>query len=160
MSINYYLYLDTPVSSASMRRWLIDVYNFQTSTTWLARGGTSWLISKRGDVLIEPPDPDLGGPYKYKQSKTLDVILDLNNREGASEFLLRIAGDILQHCLGDATIEYDVGSTLLLRRGKTVWIDNDPFNRKHLFAGDFRPTKLVVGLPPPDLDLVGHTASE
>ena len=90
------------------------------------------------------------------------AVLNLNKRDGADEFLLGIAGAMLQHCEGNAALEWDTGGTVLLRRGDTVWIVDDPFVRRHLLAGDFRPAKLVVGLPPtsasPNTHRVGSAA--
>ena len=159
-SVTYNLYLNTFIAPDSLRYWLVEEHDFELSATWHTEEGISVLINKHRLVWVTPPDPDHGGPYEYKQAKTMSVRLNPNNQIGGQKFLLRLIGDILQHCQGDATVEYDVGGTVLLRRGETVWIDTDPFTREHLFAGDFHPAKLVVGLPPPDLDLVGHTASE
>lgn len=110
------------------------------------------LIGATGVVRVELPDPDNSGPHDYVQGRTLFVALNSNNKIGAFVFLFRIIGDVLQCCSGDAAVEYDSGSTFVLRRGETVWIEDDPFTREHLFAGSFRPAKLVVGLPPPDKD--------
>lgn len=163
-SVCYNLYLNTSVTPDVLRCWLVEEHDFELSATWYSEDGIPVLIKERCLVWVRPPDPDLGGPYDYKQAQTMFVTLDPNKQSTGQEFLCRVLGDILQHCPGDATVEYDVGGTLVLRRGKTVWIHSEPFTREHLFAGDFRPAKLVIGLPQPDphVDTVlqPHTFSE
>lgn len=147
MSVSRILSLDTPVTPDELRELLIKGYGFEASETWRTQDGTPLLISDRGVVLVQPPDPDIGGPYEYPQSKTVEVTLDPNKQPGAHDFLFRLAGDILQYCPGDAALEPDTGGTDLLRRGDTVWVSPDPYTREHLFSGKFRPNKLIVGLP-------------
>ena len=153
-SVTYELYIDTSTTPAMLRQWLTEEHGFKLSETWLSEDGVPVLVSERRFVWVRPPDPDGCGPYKYKQDRTVFVTLDPNKQSGGQEFLIRVVGDILQHCPGDATVEYDVGGAVLLRRSKIVWIHTDPFTREHLFAGDFRPVELVIGLPPlnPDED--------
>ena len=152
MSLSYYLYLDTPVTPDALTSWLVEKRGFKISPDWHTTDGTPMLIGTAGVVLVETPDSDNGGPHDYQQDRTLFVMLDTNKQEGAFEFLLRIIGDVLQHCPGNAAAEHEGGGTFILRRGETVWIESEPFTREHLFAGSFRPVELLIGLPPPDKD--------
>ena len=149
MSVNYFLYLDASDAPDALREWLVDEHGFRVSQDWHGRGGTPWLVSNRGVVLVEFPDPDTNGPFEYRQPRTLEVVLDPNKEPAAYSFLFRLAGDILQHCHGDAVLGHDTGEIILLRRGGVVWVDPDPYTREHLFSGSFRPVSLIVGLPPP-----------
>lgn len=152
MSQSYYLYLDTSVTPDALKTWLVEERGFEISPDWHTTDGTPMLIGAAGVARVEPPDPDNGGPHDYKQDRTLFMAVNSNNQVGAFEFLLRIVGDVLQHCPGDAAVEHEGGSTIVLRRGETVWIKNDPFTREYLFAGSFRPVELLISLPLPDKD--------
>ena len=149
MSVNYLLYLDTPDAPDALREWLVSEHGFTVSQDWHSRDGTPWLVSNRGVVLVDSPDPGTSGPFEYRQPRTLEVVLDPNKEPAAYSFLFRLAGDILQHCRGDAVLGHDTGETILLRRGEVVWVDPDPYTREHLFSGSFRPVNLIVGLPSP-----------
>ena len=152
MSISYKAYLDTSCTPEALRRWLVDECSFEVSTDWITTDGIPMLVSDRGVVCVEPPNLDDEGPHDYAQGRTLFIYLDSNKQKGAFEFLMQTIGDVLQHCPGDAAVEQDSGGTFVLRRGETVWVEDDPFTREHLFASRFRPAKLVIGLPPPDKD--------
>ena len=150
MPMTLRLFLDTPVTRTELRGWLSRDHGFALSGEEGTEADSLWLRSDRGSVIIGVPDPsEINGPFEYEQPTTLEATLYPSKGPGAYEFLDYMAGDILQRCPGDAVLAHDTGPVILVRRGETVWVDPDPFTLEHLFAGTFRPAKLVHGLPPP-----------